>query len=178
MKKLLPYNVIIVLIFGLHNISLAQTDKLLSEFWIGDGGLGAMFYKNSTMTDDSRNVYVAGSTINGLNDADLMIQKFDKFGDLLWAQTYAGAASGNDMAVDVLVGNTLNGLSGVYVVGTVFDSISNDQDLIVQKYNTSGALLWTYKYNSPSSLPRDIGTAITTDGTSIFVTGASTTDST
>lgn len=154
----------------------AQHQPYLSESWTGTGGLMAVFSKNRTVTDNLLNVYVAGSTVNASGNIDIIIQKFNTTGILLWQQTFNGTADLDDMAADIYIDNNYN----VYITGTSVQTISNSYDLVVLKYNNSGSLLWTYYYDhggSPS--PDDGGTAITGDGSSnVFVTGASMGDST
>lgn len=131
----------------------------------------AMFYKNTTTTDNLRNVYVAGSTINQLGNHDILIQKFDPKGILLWEHSFNGDANMDDMAADVFVDNEYN----VYVSGVAVQSINTSQDLVVLKYNANGVLQWTYFYdNNGSPNPTDVGTAIIGDNEGgIFVTGSS-----
>jgi hypothetical protein len=63
--KILKLLVMIALVVFYHLSSYAQSQHFLSEMWTGSGGTGALFYKKSIGSDQNRNVYVAGSTING-----------------------------------------------------------------------------------------------------------------
>lgn len=164
-----------MLIFYANSTYSQFTQTLLSESWTGSGGLGVMFYKSTTKTDASRNVYVVGSTINNSNNSDIQIQKFNRSGVLLWNQTYAGYAGMNDIGTDVFIDNSLN----VFVTGTVIDSLTNENDLVVLKYNSSGVFQWSYKHNGSYIYPQDAGTAITGDNSGfVYVTGTSGNDST
>lgn len=130
-----------------------------------------MFHHNVTATDGQKNIYIAGSTINDFGNHDIILQKFDREGDLLWQQTYNGQANLDDMAADVFVDSANN----VYITGTSTESLQAGYDLCVLKYSSQGALLWSYFYdNGASPLPMDAGTAIIGDNDgSIFVTGGS-----
>lgn len=152
-------------------ILFSQGQPYFSENWSREGGEMAMFYKNTTTTDNLRNVYVAGSTINQLGNHDILIQKFDPKGILLWEHSFNGDANMDDMAADVFVDNEYN----VYVTGVAVQSINTSQDLVVLKYNANGVLQWTYFYdNNGSPNPTDVGTAIIGDNEGgIFVTGSS-----
>jgi subtilisin family serine protease len=149
----------------------AQSQFYLSEVWDMDGGTMPIFYKNASTTDNLRNVYVVGSTNNGSSGNDILIQKFNKFGDLLWEQSFDGGANAEDIGADIYVDASYN----VYVTGGATQTTQNNLDLVVLKYNSNGVLQWSYFYNfGGSPIPYDGGTAITGDNNgSIYVTGTS-----
>ena len=171
MKKIIQNTAILALTITLNLTVFGQGQTFLSEVWTGEGGEMAVFYRNATTTDNYRNVYVAGSTLNTNNNNDIIVQKFDRDGNLLWQQTFNGTANMDDMAADIFVDNNYN----VYVTGTSIQNANNNFDLVVLKYNSSGTLQWTYYYNNGASpLPQDAGTAIVGDNNgSIYVTGGS-----
>lgn len=84
-------------------LTYSQNQIYFSETWSQNGGISAMFYKNATTTDVLNNIYVAGSTINSNNNHDIIVQKFDRFGTLLWEEIFNGAANMDDMATDIFV---------------------------------------------------------------------------
>src|SRR5690606_22966964 len=133
--------------------------------------LTAVFYHNVSKVDQQGRVYVAGSTINSSGNHDIILQKFERNGDLLWQQTYNGLANLDDMAADIFIDDNYN----VYVTGTATHSIQAGFDLCVIKYNSNGVIQWQYAYNNGGSpYPYDGGTAITGDNDgNIFVTGGS-----
>ncbi|MEX1192399.1 MAG: S8 family serine peptidase [Brumimicrobium sp.] len=151
-----------------------NNQTMLSEYWDGSGGQieSPIFSTLVTKTDDMRNVYVAGAALNtNTNKLDMMIQKFNGAGDLLWQTTYGGALNDNDMASDLFIDDNYN----VYITGAVAEHAQNHYDLAVVKFNSSGVLQWDYLYNyGGSPLPYDAGTAITGDNNDhIYVTGSS-----
>jgi hypothetical protein len=152
-------------------IAFGQNQVFFSENWNQDGGEVPLFYKNASATDDIGNVYMAGSTINTNNNHDIIIQKFDADGGLLWQQTFNGAANMDDMAADIFV----DANNDVYVTGTSVEYVNHDDDLVVLKYNSNGQFLWASYYdNGGSPTPKDYGTAVTGDNSgNIFVTGSS-----
>ncbi|MBW7867098.1 MAG: hypothetical protein H3C31_02100 [Brumimicrobium sp.] len=157
--------------FFLNNPIYSQDQPFLSEYWTNAGGETAMFYRSTTTTDNQGNVYVAGSTINLDGNHDILLQKFDEKGILLWEQTYNGAANMDDAASDVFVDNFYN----VYITGTAVDNVNDDQDLIVLKYNVNGVLQDEYYYNNSlgTPIPKDAGTSIIIIGSKVYVTGMS-----
>lgn len=119
-----------------------------------------------------RNVYVAGASLDtNTNKLEMMIQKFNFAGDLLWETTYGGALTDDDMAADLFIDDNHN----VYVTGAVAENAQNHYDLAVVKFSSSGTLQWEYFYNyGGSPIPYDAGTAITGDNNDhIYVTGSS-----
>lgn len=171
MRKLKQNIAVLTLTIAFNITVFGQGQTFLSEVWTGEGGEMAVFYRNATTTDNFRNVYVAGSTLNTNNNNDIIVQKFDRDGNLLWQQTFNGAANMDDMAADIFVDNNYN----VYVTGTSIQNANDNFDLVVLKYSSSGVLQWTYYYNNGASpLPQDAGTAIVGDNNgSIYVTGGS-----
>ncbi len=154
----------------MNNLNAQFTQQILSELWVKPGGQG-IAVKSTTTTDANRNVYVAGSTLVGPNNCDIIIQKFQPDGVLDWQQTYAGLANLNDFASAIYV----DGNSDVYVTGSVVNTVSNGQDIIVLKYDQSGVLQWTYTNHGSNVNIDDAGSGITGDPASsdIFVTGLS-----
>lgn len=171
MKNHVQHTILIAFLLCINITIFAQSQTYLSEFWTGQGGEMAVFSQNATETDSQRNVYVAGSTLNTSNNNDIILQKFNRSGNLLWEQTFNGAANMDDMAADIFVDNSMN----IYVTGTSVASSNSSFDLIVLKYNSSGQLQWTQYYNNGGSPdPYDAGTSIVGDNNgSIFVTGGS-----
>ncbi|MEX2485324.1 MAG: S8 family serine peptidase [Brumimicrobium sp.] len=143
----------------------------LSEVWTGHGGELAVFYHNSTQTDIYNNVYVLGSTVNSNNNHDIMLQKFSQDGTLLWQETHDGQANLDDMGAKLFIDDNFN----IYITGTITNDTTDNLDLAVIKYDSSGAMLWEYTYDNPNVTgSRDVGIDITGDNQgSIFVTGGS-----
>ncbi|HRO76094.1 MAG TPA: hypothetical protein PLP27_08120, partial [Crocinitomicaceae bacterium] len=175
MKKLLLKTTFITL-FGFIPLGLFGQGQqpFFSETWLRTGGEMAMFYKSATTTDNLNNVYVVGATFNTTSSPlthDIIIQKFNSFGTLLWQKTFDGNAGLDDMASDVFVDNNYN----VYVTGASTDNANNDLDLVVLKYDQYGTFQWTYYYsNGNSASTKDAGTAIIGDNSGgIYVTGFS-----
>jgi len=165
---------IVLLLYSLLLLPIylfSQGQPFFSENWNKHGGETAMFYRNATTTDNQRNIYVAGATINGNGNHDILIQKLNPRGDLIWEATYNGYANMDDASADIFVDNQLN----VYVTGTTIKNPTNAQDLIVLKYDKTGTLKWEYIYdNNGNSYGIDVGTAITGDNDgSLYVTGSS-----
>jgi hypothetical protein len=109
----------------------------------------------------------------GVDFADAFIVKYNTSGVAQWATTIQGTSSrvGNGIATDS---------TGVYVTGEYGSAslvtlnngktlpISVGQDAFIVKYNTSGLAQWATTISGTGS---DVGNAIATDSTGVYVTG-------
>jgi hypothetical protein len=99
MKKL----VLLLTIMVSTIITFAQGELKVFPEWIAANGLQVYFFKNVIKTDPSDNVYVAGATLNSFNNYDILINKYDPDGALLWTQNYNGSGNGNDAAIGLFM---------------------------------------------------------------------------
>lgn len=98
--------------------------------------------------DASGNVYVAGVTVTTPPTSDILVQKYDSTGQLLWSVTYDGRAHQDDSAAALVV----DSLGQVYVCGWTIDTLW-DLDMVTLKYSASGELLWSKTWRQ--ALDRD-----------------------
>ncbi len=91
--------------------------------------------------------YTCGSTLNSSGNYDILIQKKNSSGTVLWSQTYNGAGNGNDYGADVQISTT----GSVYVCGTYYKNSTDSNNAIILKYNASGTQQWAYTYNGAGS---------------------------
>jgi uncharacterized delta-60 repeat protein len=100
------------------------------------GGTGFDF-RGEIATDSSGNVYVFGLTEStGAGNSDFLIAKYNSSGTIQWQRTLGG--SGNDYGR----GMTVDSSGNVYVVGNTGSSGAGGFDMLIAKYNTSGAIQW------------------------------------
>ena len=133
----------------------------------GDAFLG----KSAMAVDAAGNIYVAGTTFNGLNK-DFLTVKYSPAGAILWRAISNGVTNENDLAYAVAVDN----LGGVFVTG---NTQSNGQtDFMTVKYSSnSGAELWRAILDGGVN-GDDSASAIAVDvGGNAFVTGPALTPS-
>lgn len=170
MKNYYLKTLLLTVLLGAGQQVTAQ-QLVLSEDWTGTGGQNAVFNHITTKTDASNNIYVAGSTLDGNNKLDIILQKFDPEGTLQWEETFNGDADSNDVAADIFIDNSSN----IYLTGSSIDNSTDGYDLVVLKYNSSGTLQWEYYYdNAGSPDPYDGGAAITGDNSGyVYITGGS-----
>ena len=142
----------------------------LSESWVGNGGNLAAFYENHVETDPYSNVFVSGTTINSNGDHDMLLQKFNRKGDLLWERSIDGSAGVDDFSAKFFLDNDQN----IYLTGSITNSVNDLNDLIVLKFDSDGNELWQYTYDNPNvNGGEDFGVDITSNGQVVVVTGAS-----
>lgn len=135
--------------------------------WSTTIGTQHFFYKNVVVTDASDNVYVAGATVNGAGNYDILVAKYDRRGDLEWTQQIDGAANFHDFATALFVND-----SAVYVTGTISDTSIWNSDIVTLKLRiTDGAITWQETFDGTGSL-YDCGTdIIVSDSGFVYVTG-------
>lgn len=169
-----------IYVTGSENI-LGQDQNMLLQKYTPDGDLlWTKTYNGVSNGFDSgagvavagsRFVYVAGTTEVAGQDRNLFLSKYAANGDLLWMKTYNGVNNRADIGAGVAVA-----AGRVYVTGTI-EINGQDDDMLLQKYSSNGALLWTKTYNGPDNDPDsnwDDGYAVAAapDG-GVYVTGAS-----
>jgi hypothetical protein len=161
---------IIILLCAIPAGLYSQELKVFEE-WTTGNGVQEMFLETFTETDASNNVYVGGATMNSSGDYDMILSKYNNRGVLLWTETYAGTAGGDDVAAAMCFGT--NG--EIFVTGSVYAGSTNDNDCVVLCYDSSGNLDWDETFNGSASFI-DFGSDIIVDADNvIFVTGATST---
>jgi hypothetical protein len=88
-------------------------------------------------TSDGGLVVAAISRSYSVGDYDVLLLKFDSVGTLLWTKTVGG--SGADYTEDL----TETSDNGLVVVGYTESFGAGDRDVLLTKFNSAGALLWT-----------------------------------
>ncbi|MBK7377584.1 MAG: SBBP repeat-containing protein [Ignavibacteriales bacterium] len=106
------------------------------EQWVKRYHGGVPFSSNfdaaSALTvDENSNVYVTGSSVEGLstNDADFFTIKYNSDGDSLWTARYNGPGNDGDVGIDIALDNFGN----IYVIGTSI-GIGTASDYTLIKY--------------------------------------------
>ncbi|RMG98908.1 MAG: DUF4215 domain-containing protein [Deltaproteobacteria bacterium] len=110
-------------------------------------------------------VYATGRTTVTGEGGNLFLRKYDADGNMLWEQTYNGAANSTDEGYDVAVDTE----GSPIVVGSSWAVGESDNGLVL-KYTGNGALVWSRSVNGAESLA-DRLYDITTFGTNMIVVG-------
>jgi WD40 repeat protein len=124
------------------------------------------------VSPDGSAVFVTGSSYGATTGQDYATIAYDAAtGALLWGARYNGPGNGTDLAYDLAV--SPDG-SAVFVTG---QSLVTDFDYATIAYDAvTGDRLWVARYKGPGRGFWDIAYAlgVSPDGSSVFVTGAST----
>ena len=125
-------------------------------------------YGIALIEDNTGNIYVAGTTDNSSTvDFDVVVLKYNSIGSLLWSAVYNSPFNLNDIATTV----TIDASGNVYVGATSIGATTNF-DYLALKYNSSGVLLWSNRYDFISLMEIPIGIDLDVAG-NVFITGAS-----
>ncbi|RPI19031.1 MAG: T9SS C-terminal target domain-containing protein [Ignavibacteriae bacterium] len=156
-----------------RDIVLLKYDSSGVQQWVKtyNGPTNANDIGSSVITDNSGNIYVSGYIGDSeTSGTDIILIKYNSFGDLLWSRTYNGSGNQDD---DIL-GITIDKLNNVIITG--YANISGYlhlMDYITIKYDSSGVMQWTNLYNGPDYY-QDFATDVITDSNNnVYVTGAS-----
>lgn len=126
-------------------------------------------FARAVVVDKSGNVYVAGSSHNGVAPSyDYTTIKYAPNGNTLWVRHYNGTGNGPDE----VAGLALDDLGNVYVTGYT-EPTNGLPDMTTLKYAPDGTLAWARDYNGPSD-DDDAARAIALDDSgNVYVTGYS-----
>ncbi|MBK8984225.1 MAG: SBBP repeat-containing protein [Ignavibacteria bacterium] len=93
--------------------------------------------------DDIGNVYVTGSSEGIGTGFDIVTIKYNLSGDQQWIQRYNGPSDSSDTGTSL----DLDASGNIYVLGES-KGIGTGSDVVLIKYNSSGAEQWAARYNS------------------------------
>jgi uncharacterized delta-60 repeat protein len=100
------------------------------------GGSGNDFLY-AVAVDSAGNIYCAGRTYSfGAGYDDALLLKYDSSGALQWAKTWGGSSN------DTLYGVAVDSAGNIYCAGWTYSFGAGENDALLLKYNSSGALQW------------------------------------
>jgi uncharacterized delta-60 repeat protein len=106
-------------------------------YWLSTLGGSTAELPGGIAFDSTGNYYLAGSTQSaGSGDYDALLAKYDSSGAVQWQQVLGGSVSDRGNAVGVDSNNN------VYLVGYVGSGGAGANDIVIAKYNSSGAIQW------------------------------------
>ena len=151
MEKKLLFVVLFNLI--LCNYLIAQTTE-----WLHTWGGNKEDAITSTALDQNGNIIAAGYTNSfGYGTTNVLLQKYDSLGNLLWSTTWGGSTS--DAASSVATDKNNN----IYLVGSTSSYGSGWYDVLILKFNPNGSLVWSKTWGG-SSYDAGYGIAIDSQG--------------
>ena len=107
---------------------------------------------NSIALDAANNVIVSGFLKNSGTSSDIYVEKYTNQGSRIWSYSYDNPINESDRALDMVLDNTGN----IYLCGRTDTDPSwqVNEDLLILKLSSSGSLVWTATYPSPTLLDR------------------------
>lgn len=117
-------------------------------YWIARLASLTEKYGYGVSTDSSDNVYVSG----GNNFMGLY--KYNNAGSLQWQQSLSGVTVNNTCS-------TIDSSNNIYLGGRVFNASSSNYDVILAKYDSTGALQWQQRTNNTAG--GDMISSLSTD---------------
>ena len=122
---------------------------------------------NNVAVDQADNVVIIGAENGSGTYEDFTTIKYSNNGVPLWTNYYRGVYG------DVPAALAIDRDGDIFVTGTSDDAITLRFDRLTVAYSSSGALLWTQRYNGIGN-DDDSGSAIAVDGDyNVYVTGYS-----
>jgi uncharacterized delta-60 repeat protein len=120
---------------------------------------------NGLVIDSADNIYVTGSSYNGIS-MDYVTIKYDSHGSILWNAQYDGPSAQDDKPSGISVAST----GDVYVTGASYGN-GTMSDIATIKYDSQGVEQWIARYNG-SLNNRDSASGIVLDSSgNAFVAG-------
>jgi len=117
------------------------------------------------IADGCGNVYVGGNSSNNLFGDDILVIKYNSFGNMVWLARYQGKTN------DLIAGMVKDKFGNIYVTGSGYGLPNTGKDYITIKYDSSGNKLWERTYNNLFDSP-DFAKAIAVDSSqNVYVTG-------
>jgi uncharacterized delta-60 repeat protein len=142
----------------------------VTEAWVRriDGPVHGNDHGHDVATDSAGSVLVTGWIETATGNEDCHTVKYSPEGDVLWADTYAGSATGTDYGYTLAVDQNGN----AYVGG--FGNGDNPAafDIFVLKYDSNGNKVWTQRWTSPITNYSAYAYSIAVDNQgNVFTTG-------
>ncbi len=153
-----------------HDFATIKYDASGTEEWAATyNGLTTYAYDRAyDIKYEGGYVFVTGESENASYDPDYFTIKYTDAGDTVWTARYNGPGDAFDRAYALAVDDYGN----IYVTGESFDTYTQS-DYATIKYNSSGNIEWTARYNGPDSAG-DKATSIAVDVSgNVYVTGNS-----
>ncbi len=142
-----------------------QAQTLVNKEWEQLNGIPDSIAFSASTLDGQGNLIVTSNAITTGQQANLLVMKYDKDGNLLWQDIYNGTFNGKDYGIALTIDNTNN----IYVAGaSQTGAISSDY--IIRKYSPSGVLQWSSTYSGSGTYNAPTALCVDNSG-NVFVTG-------
>lgn len=161
-----------------HGIFLQMATTNLASIWEkkyvskGDNSNNS----HAITVDSQGNSYVAGYTVQYMQDRNYLLKKINPFGQTLWTNTLSGSSTSGSVDEAMSIGMDAQGF--IYTCGFVKNS-GTSYDIKLAKYNSLGDTVWTRTYDYPTVNASDKAYSLAMDPAGfIYITGKSDSDPT
>jgi len=137
-------------------------DTLWTHMFAGNDDAGDIAY--AIAVDNTGNTIVSGSTDWRYGTSDIVTIKLNIAGDTVWTHQYNSPQNGQDgfSALEV------DDFNNIYIAGVTY---TNNQDILLIKYNPAGDTVWTQKYVGPGNGNDQITDMVVDNSGNIYVAG-------
>jgi PKD repeat protein len=158
---------------GYADVFLVKHSANGNEVWTRQFGTASEDSGRGITIDDQNNILVTGFTLGSFSGStnfggyDVFVRKLDAHGYELWTQQFGTATE------DYGRGITVDSSENIYIIGSTWGALLDQKhrgknDIFVRKYSSSGLHVWTKQLGS---LSEDYGWDVTSDNSSIYLTG-------
>lgn len=151
--KSLPDKSKALLLAGMLTLSIsisAQNPSLkVFEDWRTEAGTQNTFFRAGAVSvPGTTNSVVYGATLNANGNYDMLVQKLNSTGNVLWSYQYNGPGNGDDVAADVYYDASTD---YAYIAGSYFENSSDSLNAILIALDPTGVLDWSVTHNGAGS---------------------------
>ncbi|MBK7142929.1 MAG: T9SS type A sorting domain-containing protein [bacterium] len=123
---------------GDHDLYIIRLDSLGDTLWAKTaGGTGTDYGRDLQVTADNGFLCVGSTTSSGAGGGDLLLVKYNQYGDQLWSKTIGGTAADEGWSIRATSD------SNYIICGTTSSTGAGYADLWLVKVDESGNLLWS-----------------------------------
>ncbi len=161
---------IISFLFSFTIVLFAKSQILVNQSWDHITGIPVdSFELNLSTFDPFDNLIVVANTYTSGENANILISKYNKLGQLLWQKEFNSISNGIDFGTGV----STNSSGDIFLIGGTFDQANGNIDYITLKLDqNNGGTIWQAQYNGPGN-GEDLPTGIIVDDNGVYVTGRS-----
>ncbi len=147
----------------------AQTETLVNKTWEYSFGVPNDYEWAASALDNNGNLITAGHTALDATNTELILNKQDADGNVLWQEEFKIGDDTKNGGVALAIDANNN----IYVAGVTSTSgDTEDFDFLILKYDSTGTKLWHQTFDGPGS-GMDVPTGIISDASKVYVCGAS-----
>lgn len=154
---------------GTQDVLLLKYDEAGVLVWsrIADGTSSLSSSGQAIAVNSNGEIYIAGFLYVQGQNTNIIAQKYDSEGNLLWTRDINGGGNYEDKAWGIVVDDE----GDAYITGFVYEAVGNRDCYTAKLSSQDGATIWSKTYNGGgNSSDKAWGIVVDTDG-SVFIAG-------